>query len=552
MANHTSSMKTKQIEYKLVFLFIIILFAVFLFLPLGSLLLKSFDTGQGFSIQNYIDILTSSNFLTTLGNSIKVSLLSAVIAVVLAFILSFSLHYTNINEKIKKVIHVVATLPMLLPTITYGFVIIYSFGKQGLITQLLGYQILDIYGFNGILLGYVIYTLPIAFLLIQNAMKYIDKKFITVSKLMSDSSMKTLRTTLLRPLMTTLAAAFIQAFFLSFTDFGIPAAVGGQYQVIASQLYQTMLGSVPDFAHGSVIAILMLVPSLISTWILHYLDKYRVSYSKVSLYEITKNKFRDAFCIVVSSLITITIIVLFAVIVIVPFTSQWPYQTSFTLDHFLSVIHDSSLFGVYRNSLIVALFTALAGTLITYIAGLVSVRSELKNRNKKLVFILSLISNTIPGMVLGIAYLFIFSGSSLQNTFLIMIICNVIHFFSTPYLMIKGTLEKMNHSYETTSKLMGDSWLKTIIRILTPNSLITLLEMFSYYFINGMVTISAIIFITGARNMVITAKIKELQYFSRFNEIFILSLLILVTNLVVKYLTNFYINKKRRIKNEKV
>ena len=96
---------------------------------------------------------------------------------------------------------------MLLPTITYGFAIIYSFGKQGLLTRILGFQLFDIYGFWGPLLG-------------------------------------------------TLAASFVQCFFLCFTDYGIPASVGGQYEVVATVLYNEMLGSVPDFNRGAVVAMM--------------------------------------------------------------------------------------------------------------------------------------------------------------------------------------------------------------------------------------------------------------------------------------------------------
>ena len=81
---------------------------------------------------------------------------------------------------------------------------------------------------------------------------------------------------------------------------------------------------------------------------------------------------------------------------------------------------------------------------------------------------------------------------------------------------------------------MGDNWLKTIVRVVTPNALSTLLEVFSYYFVNAMVTVSAVVFIAGARTMVITTKIQELQYFNEFNEIFVLSLLILFTNLIAR------------------
>ena len=95
-------------------------------------------------------------------------------------------------------------------------------------------------------------------------------------------------------------------------------------------------------------------------------------------------------------------------------------------------------------------------------------------------------------MVLGLAFLFCFSGTGIQNTFLIMVICNMIHFFSTPYLMMKESLAKMNASWETTAMLMGDSWIKTILRVVTLNAISTIIRVFSYYFINAMVTISAV------------------------------------------------------------
>ena len=74
-------------------------------------------------------------------------------------------------------------------------------------------------------------------------------------------------------------------FFLAFTDFGIPASVGGQYEVLASLLYDEMLGSIPDFNKGAVIAMVMLVPSVLSILLLHYLERYNVRYNKISAVE---------------------------------------------------------------------------------------------------------------------------------------------------------------------------------------------------------------------------------------------------------------------------
>lgn len=536
----------KNIEIKTIYLIITTVLALFLILPLGSLLIQSFYNNEGLSLSNYITTFETTGFSQSLINSFIVSGTSAIITTFLAFIIAYSINYTNIFKSVKKIITHVTMMPMLLPTITYGFAIIYSFGKQGLWTKLFGFQLFEIYGFNGLLIGYVIYTLPIAFMLINNAMEYIDKKYITVSKLMGDKNIKTLFITLFRPLLGTLAAAFIQAFFLSFTDFGIPASVGGKYTVVASILYNKMLGSIPNFAGGAVVAMTMLIPSVISIALLHYLERYNIRYNKISIIEFKKNQLRDICWGSFSIFIGIIILAIFAVIIIVPFVGEWPYRISFTLNNIINVFKDPALLGVVRNSLLVAIFTAFLGTIMVYGATLVTVRSTLNQKLKKIIDSVALATNTIPGMVLGIAYLLMFSGTAIQNTYIIIIICNVVHFFSSPYLMMKNSLTKMNGSFETTAKLMGDSWFKTIIRVITPNAISSILEVFSYYFINAMVTVSAVIFIAGARTMVMTTKIKELQHFAKFNEIFVLSILILLINLLAKGLFSYLSKQKRK------
>ena len=525
----------KNREIKLVFTVLAVFFAGFLAVPMISVLVKSFTgNGEAASLSHYVEVLTGRGFLRALGNSIVISVCSALLATVLAFILAYTIHYTNTGKRYKWLISKAAILPMLLPTITYGFAIIYSFGKQGLLTQLFGRQLFDIYGFNGLLLGYVVYTLPISFTLIDNAMGYIDKRFMIVSRLMGDSPLQTFRMTILIPLLGTLATSFIQTFFLCFTDFGIPASVGGQYEVVASVLYTEMLGSVPNFGNGAVVALVMIIPSVVSITVLHILEKYKVRYNKISPIELKRGVKRDVVFSVLSGLIIVCSLSMFIVMFVTPFIEEWPYRMNFTLEHVQAVFEDRQLYGVYINSVMVAVITALAGTLISYGGALVTARSTVSAKLKKVLDSIALVTNTIPGMVIGLAYLFVFTGTPLQNTFPIIIICNIVHYFSTPYLMMKNSLSKMNASWETTAMLMGDNWLKTIVRVVTPNALSTLLEVFSYYFVNAMVTVSAVIFIAGARTMVITTKIQELQYFNEFNEIFVLSLLILFTNLIAR------------------
>ena len=543
-------MNKKNFEIKTIFVFVTVLFTLFLIVPMCFVLIKSVmaDSG-GLGFEHYIDVFTSKGFLQAVGRSFLVSSVSAIITVVLAFILAYAVNNTNLPNPLKKIISITTVFPMLLPTITYGFAIIYSLGKKGLITEFLGLN-MEIYGFRGLVLGYVIYTLPIAFMLINNTFKYIDKKFIIVSRVMGDSPLQTFFITCIRPIIGTLGAAFVQSFFLSFTDFGIPAAIGGEYTVVASTLYNEMLGSAPNFGNGAVVALVMLIPSILSIILLNRLEKYNFRYNTSSNIGIEKNKVRDFIVGLLSVVILVCVLSVFVVIFIIPFVESWPYKKIFSIEHIIEFFKDTSLFKIYLNSLLVSLLTALCGTLIAYGAALVTSRSTLSRKSKQVVESIALIINTIPGMVLGIAFMLVFSGTPLRNTFFLIVVCNIIHFFSTPYLMMKNSLSKMCASWETTAMLMGDNWFKTIVRVVTPNAKFTIMEVFSYYFINAMVTISAVIFIVGARTMVITTKIKELQHYAKFDDIFTLSLLILATNLIVKGIFAF-ISKSQEKKERK-
>ena len=286
------AMQRKNTEIKAIFIAVTVVFSAFLLIPAVRLLLKSFYEG-GFTTAFYGEVLIQEGFGQALLNSFAVSGAAACIATVIAFALAYAIHYTGLPAGFKRALQGVATLPMFLPTITYGFAIIYSFGKQGLITRLLGFQLFDIYGFQGLLLGYVIYTVPVAFLLIHNTMGFIDKKTITVSKLMGDSPFATFRIAVLRPLLGTLAGAFLQSFFLCFTDFGIPASVGGRYEVIATVLYNQMLGAVPDFNKGAVVAMVMLLPSILSIALLQFLERFNIRYNRISAADLRRNPARD-------------------------------------------------------------------------------------------------------------------------------------------------------------------------------------------------------------------------------------------------------------------
>ena len=532
--------KTKQ-EQKVILIIAALFFTVFLLVPLYSVFKNA--------VPAFASVLSRPEIYAALGNSIWISFISACFSTLSAFILAYTVQFTDCSSRLKKIIGTLTLLPMLIPTITYGFAIIYSFGKQGLITRLLGgHQLFNIYGMNGLFIGYYLYTMPVAFLMLNTTMQYIDKSFLIVCRVMGDTKTRTFRTAVLRPLIGSLACSIIQGFSLCFTDFGIPASVGGRVNVIASVLYNQMIGTIPDFHKGAVIALMMLAPSIISIITLARLEKYNIRYTKFSSVLLMKDKRRDLLFSTVSSVILFCLLAPFIVIMIIPFIDEWPYSLKFSLAHVRSLFNNKGLLSSFGNSLLTSLLTAFAGTILTYCCALATARVRV--RGNRIIDFLSQITNTVPGMVLGIGYLLTFKGTFIQNTVFIIVACNMVHLFSTPYLMIRNSLSKMDSAWETTAKLLGDTWLKTVRRIITPNALPSLLEVFGYFFVNAMVTVSAVIFIAGAHTMVVTAKIKELQHYGNFNDIFVLSLLIMLANISARILFSMSSKSKTKQNND--
>lgn len=519
------------------FILIAAFLLVALILPVCAVLWQSFLGKNGeVGLQNWAKVLSDPEFFALLGRSFLVAGLSAFLSAVIAFFAAYGLTFTNINGRLKKGVQIVLLLPLFLPSITYGFAVMYSFGRMGLVSQLIGQPPFSIYGFAGLLIANVVYTLPPAFLILYNAFAYVDRRFVVVSRVMGDGLLRSFYQTALRPTLGAFVSAFVLAFFLAFTDFGIPVSIAGQYNVIATELYAVMMGAIPNFGKGAVLAISMVIPAAFAVWVLKRSDRLNFRYSQISKAAPLENKTRDRAFLVYFGFLTLVLVAIFAVMFIVPFVENWPYKPNFTMRHVEEILGDPSLWSVYLRSVMVAIISAAIGTAITFAAGMIKARSVLSPAARTTMDAFAMVTNTLPGMVIGVGYLFVFSGTPLQNTLAIIIMANVVHFFATPYLMSTAALSKMNAGWETTGLLMGDTWWRTVRRVVIPNALPTLYQMFETYFINAMVTISAVVFLCGTRTMLVTTRIKELQYFEKFDAIFVLSLLIFFTNVAAKLL----------------
>lgn len=537
-------MAHKLWSQRIIQILLFVFFIVFLVLPVIVLLGRSIIADGHISNLYFKEVLSNPDVTTALMRSLKLSLLTAIITSILAFFAAYALQTTAIQQWLKSYSNGMMVLPMLVPTITYGFLLMYLFGNEGIIAKLIGQPLFTIYGEHGMLIGYVIYTLPAAFIIINNAFQYIDQRFYYISQLMQDSGVRRFYHTILRPMFIPIGNAFVLSFILSFTDFGIPASIGADDTTISILLYQTILGSIPKFAQGAVIAFVMLIPALFGFVFLAVIERWNVSHQAAGHHQPEKRPVHDFVISILLFVLCTCILSIFLVMIVVPFTENYPYKMGFTLKHIVALFKDEILIHVYIQSVFVAVCTALFGTIIAFFSAVINSRTKLKGR--KAINLIAMLTNTVPGMILGLSYLLFFQGSSLKGTFLIVILSIIVHYFTTPYLMAKGAMDKLDKSWDITSALLQDNWFETLFKIILPNMKSTIIEIVNYYFINAMVTISGVIFLVSTSTQIVSTQINQLQHFNRFTDIFILSILILITNLTVRLISTIWMRYEKR------
>ena len=122
-------------------------------------------------ISDVSTVLSSAQFLPMLKNSVLTTLISTVISVGLSFLLAFCIHRSGI--RFKSIWSILFTIPMLIPSISHGMGLVLLFGDNGILTNLLGINI-GLYGYTGIIMGSVMYSFPVSFLMLSDAFQYED------------------------------------------------------------------------------------------------------------------------------------------------------------------------------------------------------------------------------------------------------------------------------------------------------------------------------------------------------------------------------------------
>lgn len=509
-------------------------FVVCIILPLVQMFLNINE-------KSILSIVNNQRFGLVVANSLQVSLVSTVISVALALLLSFCITRSRIRGK--NAFRILLTLPMLIPSISHGMGLIILFGANGVITNLFNLST-NIYGFGGIVIGSVMYSFPVAFLMLTDVLNYEDSSPYEAADVLGISKFRQFLDITLPYLSKSLISVVFSVFTMIITDYGVPLMIGGNYTTLPVMMYQEIVGLL-DFGKGSVIGSMLLLPA-VAAFIIDLLkkDAGRSGYVTKRV-KPRKNLLRDGVCYFMCGLFSAVVIIPIATFIILTFVTRYPLDMSLTFEHIAKTFNMNG--GTYLiNSFIVSVFVAVVGTAVAYLTAYCTAR--MSGTLSRILHLFSITSMAIPGLVLGLSFVLFFKGSWLYGTLAILILVNTVHFFASPYLMIYNSFNIINKNLEDVGATMNISRPRILVDVLIPQTKDTLIEMMSYFFVNSMMTISAVSFLTNVSTKQLSLMITQFEAVRLMECSAFVSLLILGVNLVVKALVHIL---KKRLRKEK-
>lgn len=475
------------------------------------------------------DVIGSAQFLPMLKNSVITTLIATVISVVLSFFLAWLLNRSNI--RFKSMLVVLFTVPMLIPSISHGMGLVQLFGDNGLITNLIGLNI-GLYGYKGIVMGSVLYSFPVSFLMFNDSFQYEDFTIYEAAGVLGLSKWNQFITITLPSMRRTIVSAVLAVFTMVFTDYGVPLMTGGTAMTLPVYMYREVIGMM-NFSGGAVIGVILLTPAVAAFLMdLRNSGNSESSSTITKAYVIEKNSTRDALVYGAFAVVLVVLCLPIGAFIVLSFVKQYPIDMSFSLET-MKVLLTGGIGMYFVNSMAIALLTAVTGTCLSYFAAFVTARTG-KAWNNKILHFISMLSLAIPGIVLGLSFVLTFKNFPLYGTIFILVIVNIVHFFSSPYLLAYNSLSKFNPNLEDVAQSLGISRMRMLLDVYIPCTRATIVEMYSYYFVNAMITISAVSFLMNFRTMPLALMIPQLESQSFIEGTAMVSLMILMLNLSEK------------------
>jgi iron(III) transport system permease protein len=495
-------------------LIVFLVLALFLAAPLAAVLLQSVEdrTGDFVALDNFAAYLKTPALAQSLWNSIWVALAVTLVTVPAAFLFAYAL--TRSCMPLKGVLRTIALTPLLAPSLLAAISFIYWFGNQGVLK---GIFFSSIYGAPGIIIAQIFAVFPHALMILITALTLADARLYEAADALGTSAARKFFSITLPGAKYGLISAALVTFTLVITEFGIPKVIGGNFDVLATDIFKLVIGQ-QDFQRGAVVAMFLLAPALLTFVVDRFVQRKQTSMLTARAVPYTPRPSAGfdlamtAYCLLVAALM----LAVFGMALYASFVKFWPYDLSFSLRHYAFGLVDAEVDTAFFNSLKLAFGTALGGTVLVFVGAYLLEKTRGVDWLRPGVQLLALLPMAVPGLVLGLGYIFFFNAPGnplhvLYHTMTLLVLCTIVHFYTTGHLTALTALKALDAEFEAVSASLKVPFYRTFWRVTLPICTPALLDISRYFFINAMTTISAVVFLYSPDTKVASIAILNLD-----------------------------------------
>jgi iron(III) transport system permease protein len=560
---------------------IVALVGIFVFYPMSFILIRAFELrdGAGMGVTEFLPrflspsvwsaaCLTGSGYCGAALNSLLLGLATATGTTLLG--LAFALIFTRTAFPAKRLLRVLTILPIITPPFVIGLALILLFGRSGTITEffadMFGWEKTRwLYGFWGVWIAQMLSFTPIAFLVLIGVVEGVSPSMEEASQTLDANRWQTFRRVSLPLMRPGLANAFLLGFIESLADFGNPLVLGGNFNVLSTEIYFAIVGTVADPAKAAILSLILLSLTLGAflaqrTW-LGKKNYATVTGKADSGRHAALNDGLRWTCYAVALPWAAFTLILYALIIGGSFVKLWGYDHTLTVEHYVRAfavvfrngVHFTgaawdSYFTTLTISAIAAPLTAAVGLATAYLL----VRQNFAGKNA---FEFStMLSFAIPGTVIGVAYVMAFNFPPIELTGTGLILIIVFVFRNMPVGVRGGiaAMSQLDKSLDEASIMLGANSATTLRRVILPLLGPAILAALTYSFVRAITSVSAVIFLVSARYNMATSFIVGRVENGEFGIAIAYASVLIVTMLVAILGLQLLIGRRRLRRSDRV
>ncbi|MBY7800018.1 putative 2-aminoethylphosphonate ABC transporter permease subunit [Vibrio fluvialis] len=472
---------------------------LFILMPLWAMLIKSVQNraGEYVGLANFATYFSSNALWQSMGNTFTVGVLVTVVVSTLAFGYAYALSRSCMP--MKGLFQVLGSAPILAPSLLPAISLIFLFGNQGIFKSWLGGE--SVYGLMGISLGLIFWTFPHALMILNTSLRTSDARLYEAARALKTPGWKTFLVVTLPAAKYGLISTLIVVFTLVVCDFGVPKVIGGSYNVLATDIFKQVVGQ-QNFAMGAVTSLLLLLPAALAFIADRWVQRKQKNLfdTRSVAYVPSPNRVRDSLCFLYCLTVCGAIVLVLGMAVYGSLVTFWPWNKALTLNNYNFAEMSTYGWSPYFNSLILATFTALIGTVVIFLGAYGIEKGRAFAPVRQLMQMLSVVPMAVPGMVLGLGYIFYFNDAAnplsvLYGTMVFLVVNTIVHYYTVGHMTALTALKQLPGEIEATAASIKLPQYRLLFKVTLPVCLPAVLDIASYLFINALTTTSAVVFL---------------------------------------------------------